>query len=696
MDPEQLRELEELLQKMSDEMDRHSRVLANSSRAYADLIKSIKNTNDKTEDFAKGIKDTNDASTRLVRGWQNLGRASVDLAESMYQGAQGAAVFSDAVNAVTKILQIGAIVALGKFGGAAAAVTAALGAFAVKSLQQSDDLFAAYQELARSGAAASDGMQGIGKDLMRMGLGIKELGDMTRIVRSNSVAFAALGNTAEQGRRQFAELAEAVVRSEIGEGFLLLGQTIPEINENLAYYVSLQIRSGITQERLNRLNSSLVETGTRFNLELDALQKATGVQRKDIEQQIEIARSEQRFRSVLEEMRASGDLALIEQADKLEAGMGLIATQSPELAKGLRDVMTGFIGTEEAAQVFRLIGPDVMTATQGIKTGALSVEEGLGQILSSAQATAESERSRSFARMGVFDQIFGSFGGILDSTRLLENLSERIAEARAQEAGVREDPETGVAAQVRLRIAQMNVRTALQDLVRQGVNPTTSALARLAGVAGNLATAVDESVTGRRGIGATEPGGLGNWFSRNILGRDYMLDPTEQARRLLQQSDQTVPEYRTGGIARGPDSGHLNMLHGVEAVVPLPDGETIPVNLSGANTQSIATAINNFADKISGYDVQIPISSAINEFVERLANLDVTVNVDTVSEAVAAATPATPTVSPLLTPENMNTLISNMSAQVDLLKTHSIKLDEMVSMMRQGNMINNRILQMSS
>ena len=49
--------------------------------------------------------------------------------------------------------------------------------------------------------------------------------------------------------------------------------------------------------------------------------------------------------------------------------------------------------------------------------------------------------------------------------------------------------------------------------------------------------------------------------------------------------------YSTGGIARGPQSGYPAMLHGNEAVVPLPDGNKIPVELGagagGVNNVSV-------------------------------------------------------------------------------------------------------------
>lgn len=50
--------------------------------------------------------------------------------------------------------------------------------------------------------------------------------------------------------------------------------------------------------------------------------------------------------------------------------------------------------------------------------------------------------------------------------------------------------------------------------------------------------------------------------------------------------------YSTGGIARGSDAGHLAMLHGTEAVVPLPNGRSIPVELSGGGAQTNNVSVN--------------------------------------------------------------------------------------------------------
>jgi len=46
------------------------------------------------------------------------------------------------------------------------------------------------------------------------------------------------------------------------------------------------------------------------------------------------------------------------------------------------------------------------------------------------------------------------------------------------------------------------------------------------------------------------------------------------------------PEFATGGVASGPAGGYAATLHGTEAVVPLPNGRTIPVEIRGGGDNS--------------------------------------------------------------------------------------------------------------
>jgi hypothetical protein len=50
-----------------------------------------------------------------------------------------------------------------------------------------------------------------------------------------------------------------------------------------------------------------------------------------------------------------------------------------------------------------------------------------------------------------------------------------------------------------------------------------------------------------------------------------------------------MPGYSMGGVARGSDAGYPAILHGTEAVVPLPNNRSIPVDLKGAGQQNNVT-----------------------------------------------------------------------------------------------------------
>ena len=50
-----------------------------------------------------------------------------------------------------------------------------------------------------------------------------------------------------------------------------------------------------------------------------------------------------------------------------------------------------------------------------------------------------------------------------------------------------------------------------------------------------------------------------------------------------------APGYAVGGIAKGPQAGYPAILHGTEAVVPLPNGKSIPVDMKGAGQNNNVT-----------------------------------------------------------------------------------------------------------
>jgi hypothetical protein len=80
---------------------------------------------------------------------------------------------------------------------------------------------------------------------------------------------------------------------------------------------------------------------------------------------------------------------------------------------------------------------------------------------------------------------------------------------------------------------------------------------------------------------------------------------------LKQWADQKMggSGYQFGGIASGPTSGYTATLHGTEAVVPLPNGKTIPVEMAGFS--------NNLADQTNLMSQQL---DKLDELVRVMQN----------------------------------------------------------------------------
>ena len=74
--------------------------------------------------------------------------------------------------------------------------------------------------------------------------------------------------------------------------------------------------------------------------------------------------------------------------------------------------------------------------------------------------------------------------------------------------------------------------------------------------------------------------------------------------------------FNDGGVASGPTSGYPVMLHGTEAIVPLPDGRSIPVSIKGDAGGGGQT--NNINISVSGGGNAQDIAKAVSDEVSKV------------------------------------------------------------------------------
>jgi Ca2+-binding EF-hand superfamily protein len=119
---------------------------------------------------------------------------------------------------------------------------------------------------------------------------------------------------------------------------------------------------------------------------------------------------------------------------------------------------------------------------------------------------------------------------------------------------------------------------------------------------------------GRTGMPVADPKGKP---SKHILGHAVDIqnyeDPaavTAMNRQGLRQTVANDPvhfSFGDGGIASGPKSGYKAMLHGTEAVVPLPDGKKIPVNMQESSNSNMSKQIDMMGAQLMRLDEMVTL-----------------------------------------------------------------------------------------
>lgn len=517
------RELEDLAE-LTQRVNREFAMFGQLTRETAEEIK------DAEMKKKYGIENYTKATEKGAEAVISLGKAVGQAASSMYQGKKGAAAFNDSVDSMADAAKAASVALLllgGPLGMLAAAVTAsiaALGSYTKAANEMSDKLYKGYQGLAESGAAASDGMTGLFEDAKKLGISMNEISDYTELIAANSKDLALFSGTVFEGRKKFADMGKSMEKYR--EGLMNAGLSQTQINEGQMAYLRLQSRVGLSQ---NKTTTELADGARKYLLEMDALSKVTGESRKAMEDQIEAARSEERFAARLAELRSQGE-AGIAAAKELEKTNLILASQSKEAAQGFRDLTTGMITTEAANKANLLTQGEAMRQADRLGKGLATAGEAATKIGTAAGKTANALTP--LAKAGAFGEGFGDYAGALRlGVAAQNNFSEQIKKAEAEQknqgATGGKAADAAVQAQTDLRLAQQAANNATERFVFEGIVPATEAMIVLA----KATAAGTESLNKMFGITSSSgPGASAAVKSQERKTSDAEIEAAEQAK----------------------------------------------------------------------------------------------------------------------------------------------------------------------
>jgi len=427
---QQAQELANTMAKLNEEMALYGRVTEQTMMARKDAEVKAK----------YGIDNFSAGTAQAAKALESLGSAFLGSAKAMAEGKKGAAAFNSSLDEMASAaMAAGAALALLVPGGIifkalTAAVTAATVAyikFTQMTLEMVDKLHKGYQGMAKSGAAAADGMSGLYGDAKKLGLSMGELDSFVQLVAENSKDFALFAGSVSDGRKRIAAMGEAISSSRVE--LFNLGMTTQDINAGMAGYIKLQTRLGQAQT----MTTQQLATGALAYLkEQDALTKLTGQSRQEMEQQRERALQKEQFAAKIQELRNNGQAEAAERLLKLNS---IYEAAGPQTASAFQASITGNLSNADAQKANLASNGEMLRTSQLVIEGRMSEVEAAQTTGLAIKQTANTIGT-TLGQFGAYNNTFGELHEQLKLSQmatgnLVKNYDKILADQKNQLAG---------------------------------------------------------------------------------------------------------------------------------------------------------------------------------------------------------------------------------------------------------------------
>lgn len=459
MAEQELQRMTELLSQVNREYEQFGRILPDTQKALLSANAGIKNFDMQLNLAGNALKGVAGALTSYTK--------------EMYNGTQGSKAFNQSVNNMADAVQaVGVALSLLVPGGVVIkGVVAGLAFLAGEAMkagnvvgEQGDKLYDAYQGLAKTGAAAGDGMTGVFNGLQKMGLGVQQATSYLQLFGENAQTMAQFGGTVSRGRKQFETTIEAMkpFRSEMRA----LGLSQEEQNEAAMTYVKIQ----------NRLNNSTRDnsniTGAAaaaYIKEMDQLTKVTGMSRKQQEDALEKAMRSQVFGSVVDEMVDQGNT---KAAKQLQTVLKFAASQGEDFAAGIEEAAAGNLRGANAQKLYMSSQNTAMELIDKIKSNQIGSNQQLAdelQVVAKTMAEVKKDLAASYgAQVGEDYMLSYATMAKVNKTstnNFAEAFNKAATEINEQTGKNNSKQDELLADSIRIRNAQQETMLAEQKLV---------------------------------------------------------------------------------------------------------------------------------------------------------------------------------------------------------------------------------------
>lgn len=585
--------------------------------AQRDLLakKFINETRNKAEiDLAKMLGQT------LVKG---IWKASTTLVSSLQSGGSGVAMAADLMSTAidttqgvfTGIAKTGetmgtAMMAAGgkstKLGtrllfGAAALeyFTSAVSAAAKEGVKllaaEAEKTIKAFQTATSAGALFGRGMDDMRMYATRAGLTVEQFSE---VIKNNSQALADSGLTVTTAAKAVADVSSRLAK-DTGKSGLTLQKEMQNLGFGFAEQADLvaQVMVGYKRAGSQANNREMAEATVSMAKNMRIVSDILGDEAKSRREATEKLATQYAYAEKVNKIaKATNDPFL---AERLKASLAL-KSEDQKIA-AMQYYVSGAI--TNTAAMLQDSGKSAMQWGDSVNAGRTSVEE-LSRGTAELSDRMQSGTDQVGAALSRQSMLIGANGDLAKSYDELYNMSFKTESANINKAIADAERLSGAHGGLQgeligVEAAAQALKMSIQDILTPSVikfgkvsNQVIATVRKAVdGASGkssgsSLGRGAAQVIGGAVGIGATILAAPASMGASLAVGIPAAVGGMEMGGELY---DMTFGGYDTGGVATGPKSGYPATLHGTEAVVPLPDGKTIPVSL---DTGALTSAVN--------------------------------------------------------------------------------------------------------
>jgi murein DD-endopeptidase MepM/ murein hydrolase activator NlpD len=429
----------------------------------------------------------------------------------------------------------------------------------VAAAKQAQKELATYQKLSAAGVGAVGSLDGLRSLAFQLNYSTENLEQFSTFLASNSKNLAMFAGGATEGAKVLGRLSSDIEQSGIRDKFYALGQGYEAQNATLMNFALNETRMGRSRQ-LQEKNAA--KTFDEYYANLVKVSRQTGATVEEQQEAQNQAMAVEQFRIKLEQAKAAGDQQEIERLTRYQkTAEQLSNVGAKDAASAILAQAGGFMGGKGTQGINILTGGE---AFQTMESGKGIDPQVLAQKVLTQIGKGFTERLGTLGQVGGAEDLTGMrVGPIFDALEKLKNgliVEEKI---RTDIAGKQDKEFEREADRAGKALKQsQNVSDFFGKIIPAAtwtVQKFTNAMKGLTDMLPGAGQQKDE-----------ETGKTQQELMRNLL----------------------TPGFASGGIATGPNSGHIQLLHGTEAVIPLPDGKTIPVKIDAGSLGSLAGGMN--------------------------------------------------------------------------------------------------------